>query len=244
MIRRYSKELNYSIILIDNSIMISEMLDNRGFNTLVYDDAYAKTCLIASIISEFQNQSNRVIRGKIIYVDLDAAFTSYVKAGLIPSMEIQRIDDYTYQSESSFLKIYLPSEDIFDIIMVDIIRSMNECSLIIFDSINSFNNLFYDKILHSLNNKLKIGNLNQLLYFILMMILKHTSESNIPFLVTSMIRYKRKEVVTSNRLLSKKSSLNFYVKIKNLNDLSITILGGPKFNQKNFIMKDKVLRWT
>jgi hypothetical protein len=159
-------------------------------------------------------------------------------------MEIQRIDDYTYQSESSFLKIYLPSEDIFDIIMVDIIRSMNECSLIIFDSINSFNNLFYDKILHSLNNKLKIGNLNQLLYFILMMILKHTSESNIPFLVTSMIRYKRKEVVTSNRLLSKKSSLNFYVKIKNLNDLSITILGGPKVNQKNFIMKDKVLRWT
>ena len=195
--------------------MISEMLDNRGFNTLIYDDAYAKTCLIASIISEFQNQSNRVTRGKIVYLDLDAAFTSYVKAGLIPSIEIQRIDDYTYQSESSALKIYLPSEDIFDIIMVDIIRSMNECSLIIFDSINSFNNLFYDKILHSLNNKTKIGNLNQLLYFILMMILKHTSESNIPFLVTSMIRYKRKEVVTSNRLLSKKSSLNFYVKIKN-----------------------------
>ena len=128
--------------------------------------------------------------------------------------------------------------------MLDIIRSMNECSLIIFDSINSFNNLFYDKILHSLNNKLKIGNLNQLLYFILMMILKHTSESNIPFLVTSMIRYTRKEVVTSNRLLSKKSSLNFYVKIKNLNDLSITILGDPKVNQKNLIMKDKVLRWT
>ena len=76
------------------------------------------------------------------------------------------------------------------------------------------------------------------------MILKHTSESNIPFLVTSMIRYKRKEVVTSNRLLTKKSSLNFYVKIKNLNDLSITILGDPQVNQKNFIMKDKVLRWT
>ena len=224
--------------------MISEMLDSRGFNTLIYDDAYAKICLIASIISEFQNQSNRVTRGKIVYLDLDAAFTSYVKAGLIPSLEIQRIDDYIYQSDSSALKIYLPSEDIFDIIMVDIIRSMNECSLIIFDSVNSFNNLFYDKSLHSLNNKLKIGNLNQLLYFILMMILKHASESNIPFLVTSMIRYKRKEVVTSNRLLSKKSSLNFYVKIKNLNDLSITILGDPKVNQKNLIMKDKVLRWT
>ena len=224
--------------------MISEILDKRGFNTLIYDDAYAKICLIASIISEFRNQSSRVTRGKIVYLDLDASFTSYVKAGLIPSIEIQRIDDYIYKSESSALKIYLPSEDIFDIIMVDIIRSMNECSLIIFDSINSFNNLFYDKILHSLNNKLKIGNLNQLLYFILMMILKHTSESNIPFLVTSMIRYKRKEVVTSNRLLTKKSSLNFYVKIKNLNDLSITILGDPQVNQKNFIMKDKVLRWT
>lgn len=224
--------------------MISEMLDNRGFNTLIYDDAYAKICLIASIISEFQNQSNRVTRGKIVYLDLDAAFTSYVKAGLIPSVEIQKIDDYTYKSESSALKIYLPSEDIFDIIMVDIIRSMNECSLVIFDSINSFNNLFYDKILDSLNNKRKIGNLNQLLYFILMMILKHTSESNIPFLVTSMIRYKRKEVVTSNRLLSKKSSLNFYVKIRNLNDLSITVIGHPKTNQRNFVIKDKVLRWA
>jgi hypothetical protein len=59
-----------------------------------------------------------------------------------------------------------------------------------------------------------------------------------------MVRYKRKEVVTTNRLLSKKSSLNFYVKIKNLNDLSVTILSDPKENQKSFIMKDKVLRWT
>ena len=224
--------------------MISEMLDNRGFNTLIYDDAYAKICLIASIISEFQNQSNRVTRGKIVYLDLDAAFTSYVKAGLIPSMEIQKIDDYTYKSESSALKIYLPSEDIFDIIMVDIIRSMNECSLIIFDSINSFYNIFFNKEIPSSNNRLKSGNLNQLLYFVLMMILKHTSHFNIPFLVTSMIRYKRKEVVTSNRLLSKKSSLNFYVKIRNLNDLSIRILGHPKTNQKNFLIKDKVLRWT
>jgi hypothetical protein len=74
--------------------------------------------------------------------------------------------------------------------------------------------------------------------------LKHTSECDIPFLVTSMVRYKRKEVVTTNRLLSKKSSLNFYVKIKNLNDLSVTILSDLKENQKSFIMKDKVLRWT
>jgi hypothetical protein len=59
-----------------------------------------------------------------------------------------------------------------------------------------------------------------------------------------MVRYKRKEVVTTNRLLSKKSSLNFYVKIKNLNDLSVTILSDPKENQKSFIMKDKVLKWT
>ena len=224
--------------------MISEILDNSGFNTLIYDDAFAKICLIASIISEFQNQHHNDNHSKIVYLDLDAAFTSYVKAGLIPSIEIQKMDDHIYQSTSSSLKIYLPSEDIFDTIIVDIIKSMNECSLIIFDSINSFNNLFYDKILDSLNNKLKIGNLNQLLYFILMMILKHTSESNIPFLVTSMIRYKRKEIVTTNRLLSKKSSLNLYVKIKNLNDLSITILGDPKVNQKNLIMKDKVLRWT
>jgi hypothetical protein len=177
-------------------------------------------------------------------LDLDAAFTSYVKAGLIPSIEIEKIDDHIYQSKSSALKIYLPSEEILDNIIVDIIKSMNECCLIVFDSINSFYNLFYNNIIPSSNNTLKIGSINQLLYFILMLILKHTSHFNIPFLVTSMIRYKGKEVVTSNRLLSKKSSLNFYVKIRNLNDLSITVLGHPKTNQRNFVIKDKVLRWA
>jgi hypothetical protein len=224
--------------------MISEILGNRGFNTLVYDDAYAKISLIASIISEFQNQNHKLNHKKILYLDLDAAFTAYVKAGLIPSMEIRKVDNNIYQSESNTLKIYLPSEDIFDAIIVDIIKSINECSLIIFDSVNSFYNLFYDKITSSPNNILKIGNLNQILYFILMLILKHTSEYDIPFLVTSMVRYTRKEVVTTNRLLSRKSTVNFYVKIENFNDLLVTVLSDLKENQRSFIMKDKVLRWT
>jgi len=224
--------------------MISELLDSHGFNTIIYDDSFAKICLISSIIAEYQNQSANLKRNKIVYLDLDAAFTSYLKAGLIPSEEILKIDHHIFQSKSNALKIYLPSEDILDAILVDIIKSMNECSLIIFDSINSFYNLFYNKITPNSDNKLKIGNLSRLLYFVLMMILKHTSYFNIPFLVTSMIRYKRKEMITSNRLLSKKSSLNFYVKISNLNDLSITILGNTKTNQKNLILKDKVLRWT
>ena len=227
--------------------MISEILGNRGFNTLVYDDAYAKICLIASLISEFHNQDSQdssLNRKKILYLDLDATFTAYVKAGLIPSMEIRKVDNNIYQSESNVLKIYLPSEDIFDVIVIDIIKSINECSLIIFDSVNSFYNLFYDKITNSPNNILNFGNPNQILYFILMLILKHTSEYDIPFLVTSMVRYKRKEVVTTNRLLSKKSTLNFYVKIENFNDLSVTVLSDLKENQRSFIMKDKVLRWT
>jgi hypothetical protein len=224
--------------------MISEILGNRGFNTLVYDDAYAKISLIASIISEFQNQNHKLNHKKILYLDLDAAFTAYVKAGLIPSMEIRKVDNNIYQSESNTLKIYLPSEDIFDAIIVDIIKSINECSLIIFDSVNSFYNLFYDKITSSPNNILKIGNLNQILYFILMLILKHTSEYDIPFLVTSMVRYTRKEVVTTNRLLIRKSTVNFYVKIENFNDLLVTVLSDLKENQRSFIMKDKVLRWT
>jgi hypothetical protein len=222
--------------------MISEILDNSGFNTLIYDDPYAKICLITSIILEFQN--NTEYQKKIAYIDLDAAFTSYAKAGLIPSIEIEKIDDDIYQSQSGDLKIYLPSKDILDFIVVDLIKSMEEYSLIIFDSINSFYNLFYDKIVPSSNNRLKIGSLNQLLYFFLMLILKHTSYFNIPFLVTSMIRYKRKGVVTSNRLLNKKSSLNFYVKMKNINDLSVTILRHPKINQKNFTIKNKISSWS
>jgi hypothetical protein len=38
--------------------MISEMLDKGGFNTLIFDDTYAKICLIASIISELQSKDN------------------------------------------------------------------------------------------------------------------------------------------------------------------------------------------
>ena len=223
--------------------MISEMLDNGGFNTLIFDDSYAKICLIASIISEFQCKNDNDNQHKVIYLDFDAAFTSYAKAGLIPTMKIQKINDHFYESESNILNIFLPSQDIFDIITTDIIKSMSECSLVIFDSINSFYNLFYDRLVPSQNNK-NIGSLNQLLYFVLMIILKHTSVYNIPFLVTSMIRYRGKEVVTSNRLLSMKSSFNFYVRIKNLDDLSITVLRHPKLDHKDFIMKDKVLKWT
>lgn len=223
--------------------MISEMLDNGGFNTLIFDDSYAKICLIASIISEFQCKDDNHNHHKVFYLDFDAAFTSYAKAGLIPTMKIQKINDHFYQSESNILNIFLPTQDIFGIITTDIIKSMSECSLVIFDSINSFYNLFYDRLVPSQNNT-NIGSLNQLLYFVLMIILKHTSDYNIPFLVTSMIRYRGKELVTSNRLLSMKSSFNFYVKIRNLDDLSITVLKHPKLDHKNFIMKDKVLKWT
>jgi len=223
--------------------MISEMLDNGGFNTLIFDDSYAKICLIASIISEFQCKNDNDNHHKVIYLDFDAAFTSYAKAGLIPTMKIQKINDHFYESESNILNIFLPTQDILGTITTDIIKSISECSLVIFDSINSFYNLFYDRVVPSQNNT-NIGSLNQLLYFVLMIILKHTSDYNIPFLVTSMIRYRGKEVVTSNRLLSMKSSFNFYVKIRNLDDLSITVLKHPKLDHKNFIMKDKVLKWA
>jgi len=219
------------------------MLDNGGFNTLIFDDSYAKICLIASIISEFQCKNDNDNHHKVIYLDFDAAFTSYAKAGLIPTMKIQKINDHFYESESNILNIFLPTQDILGIITTDIIKSISECSLVIFDSINSFYNLFYDRVVPSQNNT-NIGSLNQLLYFVLMIILKHTSDYNIPFLVTSMIRYRGKEVVTSNRLLSMKSSFNFYVKIRNLDDLSITVLKHPKLDHKNFIMKDKVLKWA
>jgi hypothetical protein len=223
--------------------MISEMLDKGGFNTLIFDDTYAKICLIASIISELQSKDNNDKHHKIFYLDFDAAFTAYTRAGLIPATKIEKIDEHFYQSESDTLKIFLPSQDIFGVITADIIKSINECSIVIFDSINSFYNLFYDRLVPNQNNG-NIGSLNQLLYFVLMIILKHTSENNIPFLVTSMIRYRGKERVTSNRLLSMKSSFNFYVKIKNQDDLSITVLRHPKLDHENFIMKDGVLKWT
>ena len=153
------------------SIVNNDIVSADGLNTLIFNDPYAKLCFTSMLASKYQ---------KIIYIDLDTVFTAYVSAGLLLK---------NMNNADNTIKIYLPSEGRFEPLMMDIIDSMPGSSIVIFDSVNSFYNMYYKKIdIHSGHG---ISNLNHLLSIFLMLLLKYGKSLNIPVLVTSMIRYKK-----------------------------------------------------
>src|ERR671932_1081190 len=109
------------------------ILSTRGLNTLMFKDPYAKLCYTSLLASQFDN---------VIYVDLDTVFTAYFMAGLIVA--------------TNHLDIYLPSEDKFTFMIKEVIASMQSSSVVIFDSVNSFYNMFRMQ-------GMRIRNLNHLL---------------------------------------------------------------------------------
>ena len=197
-----------------------------GLNTLTFNDPYAKLCFTSMLASKYQ---------KVIYIDLDTAFTAYVSAGLLLK---------NMSNPSDTIKIYLPSEGQFESLMMDIIDSLPDSSIVIFDSVNSFYNMYYKKIdIHSGHG---ISNLNHLLSIFLMLLLKHGKYLNIPILVTSMIRYKKDnkwvQSPASKRLLQKKSIVKLNVSIINENDLSVQIITHPLLNSKTIIFQNQGIK--
>src|SRR6266513_623390 len=100
----------------------NDILSPNGLNTLTFHDPYAKLCFTAMLASQCR---------KLVYIDLDTAFTAYVKAGLLLN---------------NIIEIYIPREGRFESILTDIISSMSDSSIVIFDSVNSFYNMYYKKI--------------------------------------------------------------------------------------------------
>jgi hypothetical protein len=142
------------------------------------------------------------------------------------------------------IKIYLPSEGQFESLMMDIIDSLPNSSIVIFDSVNSFYNMYYKKIdIHSGHG---ISNLNHLLSIFLMLLLKYGKYLNIPILVTSMIRYKKDnkwvQSPASKRLLQKKSIVKLNVSIINERDLSVQIITHPLLNSKTIIFQNQGIK--
>ena len=203
-----------------------DIVSADGLNTLTFNDPYAKLCFTSMLASKYQ---------KVIYIDLDAAFTAYVSAGLLLK---------NMSNPSDTIKIYLPSEGQFESLMMDIIDSLPDSSIVIFDSVNSFYNMYYKKIdIHSGHG---ISNLNHLLSIFLMLLLKHGKYLNIPILVTSMIRYKKDnkwvQSPASKRLLQKKSIVKLNVSIINENDLSVQIITHPLLNSKTIIFQNQGIK--
>jgi hypothetical protein len=208
------------------NIVNNDIVSADGLNTLIFNDPYAKLCFTSMLASKYQ---------KIIYIDLDTVFTAYVSAGLLLK---------NMNNADNTIKIYLPREGQFEPLMMDIIDSMPGSSIVIFDSVNSFYNMYYKKIdIHSGHG---ISNLNHLLSIFLMLLLKYGKILNIPILVTSMIRYKKDNIwvqsPASKRLLQKKSVVKLNVSIINEKDLSVQIITHPLLNSKTIIFQNQGIK--
>jgi hypothetical protein len=162
----------------------------------MFTDPYAKLCYTMHLTSQFD---------RVIYVDLDTTFTAYFNAGLV---QTNRVD------------IYLPSEGRLAVMTKDVLESMRDSSLVIFDSVNSFYNLFPIRE--------RVGGLNHLLSVLIMLLVRRGVDLNVPVLVTSMLRYRKDggwvQSPASRRLLQRKSVVKLSVEWRERSDLALKIV--------------------
>lgn len=165
---------------------------------------------------------------KTIYLDLDTTFTAYANSGFV----------LNYSPKTILL--VTPDEGELESLLDRIISKSTTSSLIIIDSLNSFYNLYYKEI--DWNYFKGISNVQHILSNFLMLLLKHCNSIKIPILVTSMMRYKKKEnwvrLPANRRFLQKKSDVVFYVDMFNENDLSIDILVHHFLSTKKLVVKN------
>ena len=162
----------------------AKVLSRSGLNTLMFTDPYAKLCYTAHLTSQFD---------RVIYIDLDTTFTAYFNAGFVHT--------------NSTIDIYLPSEGRLAAITKDVLKSMGDSSIVIFDSVNSFYNLF--------PIRQRMGSLNHLLSVLIMLLVRRGVDVNVPVLATSMLRYRKEcgwvQSPASRRLLQHKSAVKLSI---------------------------------
>ncbi|AIC17194.1 hypothetical protein [Nitrososphaera viennensis] len=174
------------------------MLSKKGLNTLLFSDPYAKLCCTSMLAGQGNN---------VVYFDLDTTFSAYLKAGIVKA---QGVD------------VYLPSEGRFIGMLKDVLAKMEEdekkkkCSLVIFDSINSFYTMYYGSYYRSHSSERGAGgNINHLLSVLLMLLVRQGVSLGVPVLATSMLRFRKeggwKQSPASRRLLQKKSASRLQV---------------------------------
>jgi len=161
----------------------------------MFSDPYAKLCFAVHLASQFE---------KVTYLDLDTTFTAYFNAGLVQPGNID---------------VYLLSEGRLVPMIKDALESMGKSKLVIFDSVNSFYNLFPEKD--------RTAALNHLLSVLLMLLVRRGVDRNIPVLATSMLRYRKDggwvQSPASRRLLKHKSAARLSV-VRSGADLAVTIV--------------------
>jgi hypothetical protein len=188
--------------------IISNLLTIDGLNTLLFYNPYAKLCFTSTLTSYFR---------KTTYLDFDTTYTAYIRAKLIKNYSLKNIFLFT------------PNEGELESSINKILSDISNSSLLIIDSLNSFYNLYYKKIdMESLKG---ISNIQYTLSNFLMILLKLCQSLEIPILVTSMIRYRKKKewikTFTNKRLLQKKSTVILFVEMQNENMLFLDIITHP-----------------
>ncbi len=213
-----------------------DILSVDGLNALIFNDPYAKLCFTSMLasrccLSRIHQKPWQFFQKKVTYIDLDTTFSAYLRARLILKQSTVTMTETCNPLEDlqKSIKIYLPTEGNFESILNEVMDSMSESCLIIFDSVNSFYNFYYKKI--NIESGFGLGNVNHLLSIFLMLLVKQGVTLQIPILATSMIRYKKSydwiQSPSSNRLLRLKSAVKLYVEMKNKNDLSVHIISHP-----------------
>ena len=202
----------------------NDILSVKGLNTLLFNDPYARLCFMTILLPHYQ---------KVIYVDLDTTFTAYINAELIFKDK---------KNTPGTIKIYLPNEGNFESLLLDVIGSMSSSSIVVFDSVNSFYNMYFKRI--DIDSGSGISNLNHIFSIFIMLMIKHATFLKIPVLVTSMFRYKKKgkqwiQSFTSKRLLEKKSIVKFIVEMRNEDEISINIMRHPTIIPQTVIFQTK-----
>jgi len=130
-----------------------DILSVDGLNALIFNDPYAKLCFTSMLasrccLSRIHQKSWHFIQKKVTYIDLDTTFSAYLRARLILKQSTITMTETRNPLEDlqKSIKIYLPTEGNFESILNEVMDSMSESCLIIFDSVNSFYNLYYKKI--------------------------------------------------------------------------------------------------
>jgi hypothetical protein len=162
-----------------------KLLSTGGLNTLIFTDPYSKFCYTTYLTSQFD---------RVLYIDLDTTFTAYFNAGFVHTNSVD---------------IYLLSESRLASMIKDVIKSMEDRSLVIFDSVNSFYNLF--------PIEQRISSINHLLSTLIMLLVRRGVDLNVPVLATSMLRYRKDrgwvQSPASRRLLQHKSAVKLSVEL-------------------------------
>jgi hypothetical protein len=180
----------------------------------MFTDPYAKLCLTSLFAGSF---------AKTFYIDLDTTFTAYLQAGLIKT--------------SGKVDAMLPSAARLVPMINDALASMEKGSLVIFDSVNSFYSLFD-------TDQKTLGGLNHLLSVLLMLLVKIGSDSGVPVVATSMLRYRQAggwvQSPASRRLLQNKSIVKMRVDLTQTGDLALAMLEHPSLPAgKEFVLNER-----